>query len=612
MQKTTRSRDPAQPDPGTGLKSTLVRCSVDCMIESKGGVRSPLAVLWLAVVGIGLFGCSARTLDPVSGVTPARQSASPVVAGTPHDEIAWHSGDLDSAFAVARAAGKPVLLYWGADWCPPCSRLKATVFRRPEFVDRTRLFVAVSLDGDEPGAQRLGERFDVSGYPTVIVLSPDREEITRIATFMEMEQYVHALDVALAATRPASAAYAAVRSGVATDADLRLLAYYSWGQDEERLVAESELPATLLALEAAYPPHLAMEKSRLFMAYLAIQAYPRSGDDEVPPLTGDALQRARSRLLEILDDSAMLQANLLYLVYGAHRIFSLVAEPMDAEAETLADSWEAALARIREDPGTSAVDRIGTLQGTLCLFRVRHAAPPKRLSYAVHFASSAFQVRHAAPPKRLVRAVRRAVREAEREITDPYARMSLFGAAYSALSVAGLYDEAYYFMTREVERSHSPDYVMLALAHSVQWYPSEALSWAERAWQEASGPATRFERGTRYVRMLVQLRPDADVRIENTAIALFQEVSVARDAFFHRTVGSMRRLETELREWSVDGIRESSLARIRAEVQAICDTVGDDISRSNCRTFLAEQSPEADLTAEDAFSYSARRGTYPT
>ena len=162
------------------------------MVGSKGCVRSHLAVLWLAVIGIGLTGCTGGALDTVSNVTPTRQSGSPAVAGTPHDEVAWHNGDVDSAFAVARAAGTPVLLYWGADWCPPCSRLKATVFRRPEFVDRTRLFVAVSLDGDEPGAQRLGEQFDVFGYPTVIVLSSDREEITRIATFMEMEQYVHA------------------------------------------------------------------------------------------------------------------------------------------------------------------------------------------------------------------------------------------------------------------------------------------------------------------------------------------------------------------------------------------------------------------------------------
>ena len=38
----------------------------------------------------------------------------------------------------------------------------------------------------------------------------------------------------------------------------------------------------------------------------------------------------------------------------------------------------------------------------------------------------------------------------------------------------------------------------------------------------AHGPATRFERGTGDVRMLAQLTPDAEARIEDTAIALFR------------------------------------------------------------------------------------------
>ena len=267
------------------------------------------------------------------------QSGSQAVAGASHDEILWHAGDIDSAFAAARAARKPVLLYGGADWCPPCSRLKATVFRRPEFVERTRLFVAVNLDGDEPGAQRLGEEFDVYGHPTVVVLSPDREEITRIATTLETAPYVRALDVALAASQPAAAAYAAVLSGMATDSDLRLLGYYSWGQDNERLVPESQLPATLKALEAAYPPHLAVGKSRLFMAYLAARAVADSEQDKAPALTGAELRWARTRLQEILDDPALIEANFLDIVYGAHWVFAMVADPVDAGAEALAAAY---------------------------------------------------------------------------------------------------------------------------------------------------------------------------------------------------------------------------------------------------------------------------------
>ena len=85
-----------------------------------------------------------------------------------------------SAFASARAQSKPVLLYWGAVWCPPCNQLKATLFKRQDFAERSKSFVAVHLDGDAAGAQKLGTRFKVVGYPTLILFSPDRKELTRL------------------------------------------------------------------------------------------------------------------------------------------------------------------------------------------------------------------------------------------------------------------------------------------------------------------------------------------------------------------------------------------------------------------------------------------------
>jgi len=514
----------------------------------------------------------------LAGVLSVRHSASQSAAGAAHDRILWHAGDVDSAFAAARAERKPVLLYWGADWCPPCSRLKATVFRQPEFVDRTRLFVAVDLDGDLPGAQRLGEEFDVYGYPTVVVLSSDREEITRISTTMETAQYVRALDAALAASRPASAAYAAVLGGEATDSDLRLLAYYSWSQDRERLVPAPRLPAALKSLEAAYPPHLAAEKSRLFMAYLGARAVAGSQQGRTSALTGEERRWARTRLREILADPALVEANFINVVYGAHWIYALAADPADTGSEALAAAWEAALAAVRDDPETSAVTRVGTFYGALCLFTARQSGH--------------------APPAGLVRAVHGAVREADRATDDPFARMNLFSVAYGALSMAGLYDEAYDYMTREVERSQWPDYIMLALARWAQWegLAGEALTWALRAWQEAQGPATRFERGTAYVHMLAQLTPDAEARIEDTTIALFREAGRAKDAFFLRTTRYMRRLENYLRAWDAGGVRAPSMARIRSEVLATCDGIGeDDPSRATCRTFLAEPPPDPSI-----------------
>ena len=103
--------------------------------------------------------------------------------------IAWFKGDVDAAFKSAQASNKPVLLYWGAQWCPPCKQLKSAVFNRPDFIEKSKLFVAVYLDGDLPDAQKWGDVFRVTGYPTVVVFKPDRTEITRIAGNMDLSLY---------------------------------------------------------------------------------------------------------------------------------------------------------------------------------------------------------------------------------------------------------------------------------------------------------------------------------------------------------------------------------------------------------------------------------------
>ena len=82
-------------------------------------------------------------------------SVAPADAG-----IAWRKdNDVDAAFALAKAGNKPLFLYWGAVWCPPCNQVKATIFNRQDFIDRSRHFVPVYLDGDSPGAQKLARLF---------------------------------------------------------------------------------------------------------------------------------------------------------------------------------------------------------------------------------------------------------------------------------------------------------------------------------------------------------------------------------------------------------------------------------------------------------------------
>ena len=152
------------------------------------------------VLGACGRGDAASAPQPAAAKPAAQADLASVHADAPG--IAWFNGDVDAAFASAQASNKPVLLYWGAQWCPPCKQLKSAVFSRPDFIEKSKLFVAVYLDGDLPDAQKWGDEFRVTGYPTVVVFKPDRTEITRIAGNMDLSLYAGVLDDALGDVRP--------------------------------------------------------------------------------------------------------------------------------------------------------------------------------------------------------------------------------------------------------------------------------------------------------------------------------------------------------------------------------------------------------------------------
>ena len=187
---------------------------------------------------------------------------------------------------------------------------------------------------------------------------------------------------------------------------------------------------------------------------------------------------------------------------------------------------------------------------------------------------------------------------AARNTDDPYARLALFSSAWAVLAQVGHDGQPWDYVLVEVETSHAPDYIMSVLAASYEHEKTvdTALSWGQQAWKAATGPATRFGLGTRYVRSLLSLTPHNSRLIEKITIKVFGELSTEPDAFFHRVTEAMERLETALHEWNAEGAHDDSLARIRAEVLKVCATIpAGDQSRTNCEAFLASLGSSATL-----------------
>ncbi|HEY9240061.1 MAG TPA: thioredoxin family protein, partial [Burkholderiaceae bacterium] len=329
--------------------------------------RPTLAAIAVAALCTSLIaGCSRptdKTPKPKTAEAPvADVPAAAPVAKAPADHaetgIAWKKAasdaEVDAAFAQAKAESKPVFVYWGAKWCPPCNQLQATLFNRQDFIERSRAFVPVYVDGDRPGAQKLGARFNVSGYPTMVLFNPQGTELTRLPGEVEAERYTQVLTLGMNAQKPVKDVLAAAKTGGAglTANDWRLLAFYSWDTDQQQLVPKGGVPALLQQLADACPADQTEIATRLRLKALAAV-------EDKAPAKPDAASQAT--LLKLLADAPAARPYMDVLTnYATDIVRALSAKGTPQRAE-LVTAFDGALKRFEADTTLSRADRLGAL-----------------------------------------------------------------------------------------------------------------------------------------------------------------------------------------------------------------------------------------------------------
>jgi len=542
-------------------------------------MHSPPRALAALLVLLAVAACS-KAPEPVAphapaAATPARSPTTPVAspATSPQDAtaseaaVAWRKGDVDSAFAAAKAESKPLFLYWGAVWCPPCNQVKATIFNRQDFVDRSRFFVPVYLDGDSKSAQRLGARFKVSGYPTMILFTPDGTEITRLPGEVDADQYMRVLAMGMNGARPVKAtlqaALAPAKSGAAaklTPEDWRMLAYYSWETHEEQLVPAKDIPATLFRLANACPADQEATVTRLHLKAITAAA----GVKDAKPADDKA---ARDRLMKVLADPAIAREHFDVVTDEPSKAIGHVTLPGSTERATLAGAWDTALLKLIGDARLSAADRLSAVAARIDIAKLD--AP------------------NGALPEPLLASVREQVARGDKETRDPYAREVVINEAADVLAEARLFDESDALLTAELARSHTPYYHMLGLAANAKKRGDKAtaVAWTEKAYAAASGPATRLQWGAGYVNTLIDLTPDDAARIERAAIQVIGELEPVPDTFYDRNRRSLEKMAKKLLAWNKGNAHADALRRIRAELGGVCGKLpANDAARKACES----------------------------
>ena len=503
------------------------------------------------------------------GVVPLR-----AVAATA--EVTWlpaaTDADVDRAFAQARGEGKPLLLYWGAKWCPPCNQLKATLFNRQDFIERSRAFVPVYADGDLPGAQKLGTRFKVRGYPTLILFSPGGAELTRLPGEADAPQVMQALQLGLSGGRPVKAVLADAQAGKALKAnEWRMLAYYAWDTDEAQLVPETERAALLVSLAAACPAGESQAATRLWLKALA-------ASDDGKGVRADAA--LRERVMKVLADPLAARAHMDVLTNWPTEITrAITTKDAGGRRAAVLVAYDSALRRLEADATLSRADRMGALLARVELARIDLPKDAKAVKMPAALLEGPARAGGTRRPRDRGR-LRAPGRDHDRR---PCARAGRARRRVGRAAQGQPREEPLALLPhvrargqREGARRQGRGAALVRAGVRQQRRPRNA-------------PAMGRELPQRPRRAVAEDAP----RIERTASRLIGEAAAQPDAFYERSARSLQRVARKLQAWNGDGAHADVIKRLQAQLSPVCAKLpADDAQRSTCQALLRDR-PDA-------------------
>lgn len=105
--------------------------------------------------------------------------------------IPWNSSS-QAAFEQAHQNTQEILVYLYTDWCGYCRRMNQTTFTDAQLINEMGdrfVWLKLNAETDSDGLE-MQRRFQVTGYPTILVLDSNGREIDRIPGFVGPERFV--------------------------------------------------------------------------------------------------------------------------------------------------------------------------------------------------------------------------------------------------------------------------------------------------------------------------------------------------------------------------------------------------------------------------------------
>lgn len=210
---------------------------------------------------------------------------APLAMATPPDGdgVTWVAPKDPTAIA----AGRPTIVYFGAEWCPPCRVFETEIFNQQDVHAALAPFDTVYVDGDRIDARAFMTPMNVMGFPAVVALAADGKEAGRYLGTPKKSEFIRFLAEAARPDRSMAMVDKLVSGASLNAAEWRVLSDLEvtdvGGLPTEESGDSMTLPrlrdrlaAVVSALDAVTPPLPAAVADRIRVKALLVDAVAKA------------------------------------------------------------------------------------------------------------------------------------------------------------------------------------------------------------------------------------------------------------------------------------------------------------------------------------------------
>lgn len=107
------------------------------------------------------------------------------------DGITFFEGTWEQALQKSKAENKPIFVDFSTSWCGWCKRLKRNAFSEKEVgAYFNSNFINMAIDAEKGEGPKLAQKYNVEGFPTLIVVDDMQELMLFSSGYVEKEDLI--------------------------------------------------------------------------------------------------------------------------------------------------------------------------------------------------------------------------------------------------------------------------------------------------------------------------------------------------------------------------------------------------------------------------------------